>query len=185
MTDEFLTRGLESDRYLKAIRLIGQFENEIEAVLAEFGDRMVDQHADLFERGISPDVRTRQSPSSLLAFHRLNFPMKGPQAPETGQTLNVHLYWVPPTEYNRTDIDGALRAFGYKIKGADQDIDEQVVERTRGDNWEIATAGNPFDDNITFYRHVSSMAEIEATADTLVDHFAAFGDEYAATPGER
>ena len=30
MTDEFLTKGLESDRYLKAIQLVNQFEDEVD-----------------------------------------------------------------------------------------------------------------------------------------------------------
>ena len=92
--------------------------------------------------------------------------------------MNVHLYWMPPAEYNRTDIDGALRAFGYKLKGADTEIDESVVERTRAGEWELETAPNPYDSNTVFYRHVSSKAEIMDAMTVLVDHFETFGDAY-------
>jgi hypothetical protein len=180
MTEEFLTGGLQSDRYLKALRLVDQFESEIEAVLSEFGQQMIDQHPELFDSGPDTRVRTNQSPSSALATHRINYSMNGPQAPDSGQQLNVHLYWVPPTEYGRTDIDGALRAFGYKIKGADQDVDEGVVEQTRAADWPLITSSNPFDSNIAFYRHVNSVADISETVETLVDHFSTFGDEYSA-----
>ena len=107
--------------------------------------------------------------------------MSGPLAPsnDQNQKLNVHLYWMEPTEYNRTDIDGALRALGYKIKNADRDVDTKVVEQTRAQDWPLRTSKNPFDPNIVFYRHVSSAEEIKETIEILVEHFAQFGQEYA------
>lgn len=182
MTDEFLTKGLENDRYLKALLLPDQFEDEIEAVLSEIGQRMVEQHPELFDRTTDPRVDSNRSPSTALATHRINYTMNGPQAPDVDQSprLNVHLYWMPPAEYNRPDIDGVLRALGYKMKYADQDIDNRVAEQTRAGDWPLEISGNPFDANLTYYRHISSMAEIENVAETLVDHFSTFGDEYAA-----
>lgn len=187
MTDEFLTKGLQDDRYLKALRLVDQFEDEIEATLLELGKRMMDEHRDLFDPSTDPDVRSNQSPSNGLAFSRINCSMNGPQAPDGDRTqkLNVHLYWMPPTEYGRTDVDGALRAFGYKIKYADQDVDTRVAERTRTRDWSLETSGNPYDSNTVFYRHVSSVADIEETGETLVRHFSEFGNEYARTPDEQ
>lgn len=96
----------------------------------------------------------------------------------------LHLYWMPPTEYGRTDVDGALRAFGYKIKHADQEIDDLVVEQTRSSDWSLETSGNPYDSNTVFYRHVSSAGEIAETTNTLVDHFSTFGSEYTADRDE-
>lgn len=182
MTDEFLTEGLQNDRYLKALRLVQQFENEIEARLHEFDQQMANQHPGLFDSDAR--MKTSQTPSNGLAFNRLNHKMNGPKAPDDpAQQLNVHLYWMPPTEYSRTDIDGALRAFGYKIKGADEAVDEHVVDRTERGDWPLETSGNPYDPNMTFYQHVSSAADIEETMDVLVDHFAEFGDEYADDNG--
>jgi hypothetical protein len=187
MTDEFLTKGLQNDRYLKALRLTDQFEDEIEAVLSELDQRMVDAQPELFDRNTSPGFRTNQTPANGLALHRINHSMTGPKAPDSDQTqkLNVHLYWMPPTEYNRTDIDGALRGFGYKVKHADQDIDDRVAKQTRTGDWSLKTSGNPYDSNIVFYKHVSSVAEMEETANLLVDHFTEFGDAYAAHPDEQ
>lgn len=185
MTDEFLTKGLESDRYLKAIRLSSQFEDEIEAVLGGFGQRMIKQQPALFDSTPGPSVKTKPNPSSALAFHRINYSMDGPQAPDSRRRLNVHLYWMPPAEYGRTDIDGALRAFGYKIKDADRAVDDHVVEQTRAGEWSLETSENPFDSNIAFYKHVSSTEEIERAVDELVDHFSTFGGEYMAAPEEQ
>lgn len=180
MTDEFLTEGLRNDRYLKAIRLVEQFETEMEARLLDLGQRMVDEHPDLFGSSVDPHVRTRQNSNSSLAHQRIHYKLDGIQVPEgeKSQYLNVHLYWMAPTEYARTDIDGALRALGYKIKRGALSVDDWVVEQTKKNDWPIETSENPFDDNIVFYNHVSSVDDIEATSDTLVEHFAEFGDAY-------
>lgn len=184
MTDEFLTEGLRDDRYLKAIRLVDQFEDEIGAILSDFDQRMVDEQPALFDPGSTPRLKTTQTPSNGLAYHRINHALTGPRAPEGNQRLNVHLYWMPPTEYDRTEVDGALRAFGYKIKNADPDIETRIVEQTRAGNWSLETSGNPYDSNTVFYRHVSSTGEIKDTIETLVDHFSEFGGEYAVPRNE-
>lgn len=107
MTGDFLTQGFKADRYLKAIRLITQFENEIEAILRQFDQQMVDAQPGLFDSSTDPNWRNSWSSSSALATHRINHEMEGPQAPDDQrQTLNVHLYWMLPTKYNRTDING-------------------------------------------------------------------------------
>ncbi len=178
MSDEFLTLGLQEDRYLKAIQLINQFEEEIGAILRSFNQRLADQQPELFDPSTLLKYNTNKSTSSGLVAHSVNHSMEGPLAPENDQWLNVHLYWLTPTEYNRTDIDGALRAFGYKIKNADEAIDRAVAEETRKGDWAIETSGSPYDDNTVFYRHVSSSAEIENTMEVLVDHFSTFGDRF-------
>jgi hypothetical protein len=179
VTDDFLTNGLKDDRYLKALRLTEQFQNEIAAILKQFDQAMVEAQPDLFDPSLDPKVKKSRSPGSGLANHRINHRLTGPKAPDGNQRLNVHLYWISPSEYNRTDVDGALRAFGYKIKGADTDIDSHVVEQTRAGDWELDISNNPYDSNKVFYRHVNSRAEIEDTTETLVDHFATFGDAYS------
>lgn len=181
MTDEFLTGGLQSDRYLKALRLIEQFESEIGAILKNFDRQMFEQQPALFDSYTELNVKNSRSSSSALANHRINREMNGSEARDNQrQRLNVHLYWMPPTEYSRTDIEGALRAYGYKIKGADPSSDERVVERTRDGDWSIQMSENPYDSNIAFYKHVDSLADIEETQAELVRHFSEFGDEYAS-----
>ena len=184
MTDEFLTKGLQNDRYLKALQLTEQFEDEIEATLRRFGQRMIDEHPGLFAANPDGNERTNRSPSSALAHTRVNYSLSGPRARDMDQTwqLNVHLYWVDPAQYDRTDVDGALRAFGYKVKYASEDIDREVVQETHARDWSLDTSTNPYDSNIAFYRHVNSAAEMEEAADTLVQHFSEFGDKYADSP---
>ncbi len=184
MTDDFLTEGLRKDRYLKALRLSSQFDDEIRSHLQQFDREMVDQQPELFDSEVTPNwnSRTSQTSGGTLAYHRFNHPMTGPAALDGDeQRLNVHLYWMPPTEYGRTNIDGALRAYGYKIKGGDKSVDTEVVEQTRAGDWSLRMSENPFDSNIAFYKHVSSSADIEETQSELVDHFAEFGDRYGTS----
>ncbi|WP_323677545.1 hypothetical protein [Halorubellus sp. PRR65] len=177
MSEDIVSNGLVDDRYVKALRLVDEFQSQMGALLRQFEERMIAVQPELFQRGESARVRQSENPGSGLANHRINHSLTGPAAPE-GVNLNVHLYWMPPAEYNRTDIDGALRAFGYKLKGADGEIDNSVVERTRAGEWEVDMAPNPYDSNTVFYRHVSSKAEIMDAMDVLVDHFEMFGDAY-------
>lgn len=178
MTEDFLTMGLREDRYLKAIELLEQFDEEITVTIRDVGQRMVKCQSDLFINDVEGNVRVRRKPSSSKSWARVNYEMDRDRTPDgQQQRLNVHLYWVRPTEYERRDVDGALRAFGYKIKGASTETDAEVV-RDMGDDWALDTAPNPFDDNTVFYRHVSSTAEIEETAQAMIDHVGAFGDRY-------
>jgi len=184
MSDEFLTQGLQQDRYLKALRLADQFQDEITTRLFEFDEAMVAVRPGLFDSESDPDANMNTSPSDGLAFHRINRAMNGPEAPENDQQLNVHLYWMSPTDYERRDIDSAVRGFGYKIKYGETDADERVKQQTRDGDWSLQTADNPYDSNTVFYRHVSSAMEIDDVAEELVEHFSAYGDAWAAEPDQ-
>lgn len=178
MTEDFLTMGLREDRYLKAIELLEQFDEEIKVTLRDVGQRMVECQSDLFIEGVEGKVRVGRKPSSSRSWARMDYEMDRDRTPDgQQQRLNVHLYWVPPTDYGRRDVDGALRAFGYKIKGASTETDAEVV-RAMGDDWALKTGPDPFSDNTVFYRHVSLTAEIEETAQAMINHFETFGDHY-------
>ncbi len=41
MNDEFITRAIENDRYLKALQLINRFEMEIEGELKRVADEFI------------------------------------------------------------------------------------------------------------------------------------------------
>lgn len=184
MTDEFLTEGLKRDRYLKATRLVDQFETEIGVKLRQVGQQMVTENPELFDADVEGSENTRREAGSALAYTRIDYPMARVRSPESDAslTLNVHLYWCDPAQYDRTDVDGALRAFGYKIKNATDADDERVVARTR--DWPLQVAENPFGSSMAFYRHVSSDEEIEQTGEKLVEHFSTFGGEYGVARDE-
>ncbi|WP_435075302.1 hypothetical protein [Halorubrum sp. HHNYT27] len=179
MTEDFLTMGLRKDRYLKAIELLEQFDEEIKATIRDIGQRMMKCQPDLFIEGVEGDVRLRRKPFSSKSWARVDYEMDPNRTPAGQQQhLNVHLYWISPTEYDRHDVDGALRAFGYKIKGASTETDTEVIQ-AMGDNSMLDTAPDPFGDNTVFYRHVSSKTEIEETAEAMINHFETFGNRYS------
>lgn len=177
MTNEFLTEGLENDRYMKARQLVKQFEKEIEVELRAVGEKMVNQNRDFFDGSVegSESISTK---SNTFPFARVDYPMSRIQSREsdTRLILNVHLYWDDPRDYNRLDIDGALRALGYKIKNIAETDEQRVVSETR--DWPIQTSENRFGGETAFYKHVSSADEIEKTGEQLIEHFSTFADEY-------
>lgn len=178
MTDEFLTKGLQNDRYLKSVRLAEQFEASIESELRRVGEKMIAENPELFRDGVNGNMSYGRSSGSTLAYMRIDYPMDQiqDQHSDAWLTLNVHLYWCNPEQYNRTDVDSALRAFGYKIKNVNSDGEERVAAQTR--DWDLHTADDPYSSLVVFYKHVSSAEEIEQAGETLVEHFSTFGSEY-------
>jgi hypothetical protein len=177
MTDEFLTEGLENDRYHKARQLIKQFDKEIKVKLRAIGDEMAAQNRDLFDESVDGDENISRM-SQTFPHARIDYPMDRISSREDDNRLklNVHLYWDDPRNYNRTDIEGTLRALGYKIKNISETDEQPVVIETS--DWPIQTAENRFGDETAFYNHVNSAADIDETGEQLVEHFSTFGDEY-------
>ena len=177
MTEDFLTKGLQEDRYMKARQLVEQFRDEIEVELRAIGKRMVTENPDLFEDGTEGDANS-QTKSYTFPYSRIDYPMARRRSPEddTALTLNLHLYWSDPKEYNRKDIDGAIRALGYKIKNVAEADEQRVAAETH--DWPLQVSENRFGSRKAFYRHVSSADEIEETGEQLVEHLSTFGHEY-------
>lgn len=177
MRDEFFTQGLEDDRYLKARQLVKQFNKEIEAELRAIGEQIVAQNRELFDEAV--DGRGKVSGlSRATPWARIDYPMARVQSSESDEqlTLNVHLYWDDPRDYNRIDIDGAIAALGYKIKNVSEVDEQRVVSETR--DLSLQTAENRFGGETAFYNHVNSADEFKQTGEELVEHFSKFGGEY-------
>lgn len=183
MTEDFLTKGLQNDRYMKARQLVEQFREDIEVELRAIGQEMISENPGLFDDNIQGDENS-QTKSTTYPYSRIDFPMARQRSPEsdTSLTLNVHLYWYNPREYNRKDIDGAIRALGYKIKDVTKADEQRVVSETQ--NWSLRVSVNRYGSEKAFYRHVSSTDEIEETGEQLVEHFSTFGHEFGVPRDE-
>ena len=177
MSNDFLTKGLENDRYPKARQLIKQFKKELEVELRNIGDQMVEENREWFNSGVE-GRESSSTKSNTLPYTRIDYPMARVQSRENETTLklNVHLYWSSPSKYNRKDIDGVLRALGYKIKNVSESDEQRVASKTR--DWPLQVAENRFGGEKAFYRHVSTAGEVENTGKQLVEHFSTFGNEY-------
>jgi hypothetical protein len=183
MTDDFLTKGLQNDRYMKARQLIEQFEEDIEVELRTIGREMIAENPELFDDNVNGDENS-QTKSSTYPFSRIDYPMARQCSSKGGGslTLNVHLYWYNPREYNRKDIDGAIRALGYKIKNLSEADERRIVSKTS--DWSLRVSENRFGSRKAFYRHVSSTDDIEETAKQLIKHFSTFGHEFGVSPDQ-
>lgn len=183
MTNEFLSKGLKKGRYMKARELIKQFDEEIVVELREIGNKMVNQNLGSFDHPVEGN-KSVSNISNTFPYARVDYPMSRVQSREnnTQLKLNVHLYWVDPRDYNRSDVDGVLRSLGYKIKNVSKDDEQRVQRKTRESS--VQTAENRFGSKIAFYNHVSSAVEFEETGEKLVEHFSNFVEEYGVSPSE-
>lgn len=177
MNEEFLSKGLGKNRYLKAKQLIEEFDRQVDLLLRSTGERIVEECDEMFSNP-SPSERSGSS-SSTFAYKRFEYTMSEVTTPE-GDTprLNVHLYWVHPSEYNRPDIDGVVRAFGYKVKDSGG-VDDFVAEQTNLGDWTLNVAQDVFGSRHVFYRHLGSGSDAIDIQDELVHHFTEFADQWA------
>lgn len=183
MTNEFLTKGLENDRYMKARQLVEQFDKEVVVALRSIGEEMVSRNRGSFDESATARESTSTA-SNTFPFARVDYPLSRFRSrdDDTRLVLNVHLYWDDPRNYTRQDIDGALRALGYKIKHIADSDEQRVVEETR--DWPIRTAENRFGGETAFYEHVRSAEDIDETGERLVEHFSAFVGDYGVPRDE-
>lgn len=178
MNEEFLSKGLEKNRYLKAGQLIEEFERQIELLLRSTGDRIVDECPEIFPDP-SPKKSFGHGSGDTVSYQRFDFAMSGVTTlEEQTPKLNVHLYWVHPSVYNRTDIDGIVRGFGYKVKHSG-DVDDLIAERTKVGDWNLNVATDPFGSRNVFYQHIDTGQDCKDVADELVSHFTEFADQWA------
>lgn len=142
---------------------------------------MVDVQPELFDSSDDPLSKVRKLIGNPFAYNRVRGPMTGPEAP-AGENLqlDVHLYWLAPEEYGRTDVDGALHSLGYRVKNRDEEISRHVARQTRTGDWAVCASENPWGGEDDFHTHVGSPTDIDDATDRLVEHFAEFGDDFAA-----
>lgn len=186
MDDEFFTKALQEDRYLKAIQLLDRFEAELRRELERVGDELVEDHPELFVRDAEADWNNGRSSSSVLAFARVDYVMdRLRSADEDAQNLKLNLSfrWVEPSQLGFYDVDGVLTVAVYKIKRAPPEDHQRVVESTRKEDWSVQTADDAFGNAPgVFYLPVETAADFREAFDTLSDHFSTFGTTYGVEP---
>lgn len=148
MNDEFITRGIENDRYLKATRLVNRFETEVEGKLKDVTDDFISNTEDLFEDGVDKDFNMTGSAGAVIAHGRVNTDMKRFYAGEDGAdtlTLNITLRWLDPAEYDYPDADGALCVTGYKINSAASENHDRIKRQMRDDDSDVRHCRDAYD----------------------------------------
>jgi hypothetical protein len=182
MTNDFLTQGLENDRYLKAVQLIERFESELRNELERAGREIVTANPELFIDDGDPNWIKKRSHSSVIAHQRVDYTMSLVNSTDedaSNLVLNLGFRWVEPGSFGR-DGEGTLSIASYRIKNGPDDAYRDVMEATRTGEWGVSIGDDPFGSYpATFYVPVETAADIRESYDTLAAHFA----EFAATFG--
>ena len=149
MNEEFVSEGLDADRYLKADKLVSQFEGEIREALEDTLEDLIDDHENLFEEdsGFSY-AKFGTDNSNTLSTIRVESDLIHTHDEHGSLKQNVGVEWVNP---DNQDIEcfnasneatpslskGSLCYALYKIQRGSVNAFETVKQRTReADEWD-------------------------------------------------
>lgn len=188
MNEKFVTEGIQNDRYLKAIRLINRLEDEFQAELERIGDEIVADNPDLFSETVEASWNNGRSTSKMIAFARVDYPMTRVKSVEESSSklkLNICLRWMDPADWGHQDVEGALFAASYRIKGSTQEDFERVKQETVAGDWNLEVGAGKFRNSPgAFYIPVDTAAGLRDAHETLKEHFSEYGHLYGFDPQE-
>jgi len=185
MDEEFVTDGLQSDRYLKTAKLVEDFESEVTEKIDQVCREIINAHPDLFDDDATREEKIfRTGGSKTLATLRIEFAMNCDNEEGNTLKLNLALEWVEPEQQDQEDAyDESLCYVLYKIQhGSDARFDavKQRTEAETGwdklqfgeDQWFHPSKHAPG----IVYIPVESGQEVIDGLQTLHEHFT---EEYA------
>jgi len=183
MSNEFLTQGLENDRYLKAVQLIERFETELRRELERIGDDIVSDNPDLFVDEVEASWNNNSSAGSIIAFARVDYQMDRTTSTADDDRklkLNISFRWIEPTQLGHQNVDGTLSVVSYKIKYANPDRYSDVQESTRSEEWDDILCADDVYNNSPgiFYIPVNTAEEMREAHEQLKSHFEAHASMY-------
>lgn len=135
MDNDFITEGLESNRYLKAYHLVTRFESAVNEELEAMSRVVRETHPALFDADEKPT--TRGYDSQTLRTLRTEVGMTKEDDEGNNLTINVGLEWVKHSEQPQgepTVTEDTLCYVLYKIKYGSKRVFETVKETTREDD---------------------------------------------------
>jgi len=138
MDEDFLTDGLQSDRYLKATKLVHRFESEVTEIINEVCKEIIDAHPELFDDDAALEEKVLGAEANqTLATNRTEFSMNFENAGGYTPKLNIALEWVKPEQQGKEDAyDGSLCYVMYKIQHGSETQFGNVKQRTESqDKW--------------------------------------------------
>jgi len=184
MDEEFVTDGLQSDRYLKAAKLVEDFESEVTEKIDQVCREIINAHPDLIDDGVTCKEKIfRTGGSKTLATLRVEFAMNVENDEGNTLKLNLALEWVEPEQQGQEDIhDGSLCYVMYKVQHGSDTRFDGMKQRTEAegewdeiqfgeDQWFHPSKHAPG----IVYIPVEDGPEIVDGLQTLSEHFS---DEY-------
>jgi hypothetical protein len=139
MDEDFITDGLESNRYLKATKLVHRFESEVTEAINQVSKAIIDDHPELFDKDVDLQEKVLAAGTSrTLATIRTEFAMNIENAEDDRPKLNIAMEWVEPEQQDEEDsYDGSLCYVMYKIQHDSETRFEDVRHRTESqDRWD-------------------------------------------------
>lgn len=186
MNEDFITKGIENDRYLKAVRLADQFETEMLREIRNFTEETVAQRRELFADTLNMDENTSKLRTEPLGHMRVDTDLRRVNRDGERLTVQFGIEWAKPEVHGQDHPqDGALCLVLWKVKNLPKPEYERVKQQTRSrSEWENIH----FDDDLwnsdlgIFYTPVSNGPEVKEGLETLRDHFFEFGDSFGEIP---
>ena len=174
MTDESIRGGLENDRYLKALKLVDQFETSVFDALEGAAREMLSQNGFDLETTFDRACFGEDS-SATLATIRTECKLYRDGNPDKQPKLNVALEWIESDEH---DGETPFCYVQYKLQHGSQDAYHKVREATEADpSWSAIKFGE--DQWYSASKHAPGTilipledgAELKEHLEQLVDHF--------------
>lgn len=185
MNEDFITNGLEADRYLKADKLVQQFRNQIREAIEDVSKDIIEANSSLFPEDVSLEYNDFGIENSrTLTTIRVEYDLQKEHEEYGTCRLNIGLEWVESGEQDaESQSDGTLCYVLYKIQRGSENRFNEVKDRTVDSNrwgeihfgkdqWPYKRKEAP---GIT-YIPVESGSEISDGLRTLKEHFS---EEYA------
>ncbi len=179
MDAEFLTKGLEKDRYLKSVKLSEEFEKKVYKTIRDVFDELVEEQKGLFTEDVSPDERNNPTRGyATLATLRIDYRLaRGKISDEeerSNKALTVGLEIVDSgKQFRDMEAEGSLSYVYYKIKNDDEQNFIEVKSQTEDpeinfgeDMWNNAPG--------IFYIPVKDGEGFREGLKILRDHFSKF-----------
>lgn len=185
MNEDFITNGLEADRYLKADKLVQQFRNQIREEIEDISEQIIEAHPELFDEDVYLDYDDFGIENSrTLTTIRVEYDLQKEHEEYGTCLLNIGLEWVEPEEQDEANSsDSALCYVLYKLQRGSDTQFKNVKERTvDSDRWDAIRFGEdqwPYKRKEApgiVYIPVESGSEIAEGLQALKEHFS---EEYA------
>jgi hypothetical protein len=183
MNEEFITEAITNDRYLKAVRLTEQFEDEIARELRNFLEETIELRPDVFVDDATPSKSQSSVRTEPLAHTRMQADMKRVDNDGNNLKFYISIEWTQPELHNQ-EGDGALCLVLYKIKNDTRAEFDRVKQQTNSEpEWdEIQYSNDAWNsDRGIFYIPVTDAHDLKGGLHTLRQHFFSFNEEFGLT----
>lgn len=189
MNEQFITNGIENDRYLKAVRLYKQFEEELCQEIKNVSQELIEQRPDLFVDDATPQKSLSRRRTAPLGHMRMDNDLRRVNDDGKRLTLNIAIEWAQPEIHGHDEpAEGALCIVLYKIKNLPKAEYERVKQETQSQS---SWTDIQFDDDVwnsglgIFYIPVMDGPDVKEGFQTLQAHFLEFGETYGELPSNK